>query len=106
MLLEERVAQPTTEAEAERYALELFGLHATAKSLPGEYDDNFHLKINPPESTPHKSDLAAATAATPNASIAPPSQNPLSEFSSTQLPLPENGHAETGENNPVAQSSA
>jgi len=44
MLLEERVGQITTEVEAERYALELFGLHATAKALPGEYDDNFHLK--------------------------------------------------------------
>ena len=44
MLLEERVGQPTTEAEAERLALELYGLHVVAKSLPGEYDDNFHLK--------------------------------------------------------------
>src|SRR5580704_13588488 len=44
MLLEERVGQPTTEAEAERLALELYGLHVAAKTLPGEYDDNFHLK--------------------------------------------------------------
>jgi 4-aminobutyrate aminotransferase-like enzyme/Ser/Thr protein kinase RdoA (MazF antagonist) len=43
MLLEERVGQATTEAEAEHFALELYGLHVTAKSLPGEYDDNFHL---------------------------------------------------------------
>src|ERR1700738_1331080 len=43
MLLEERVGQVTTEAEAVRFALELYGLEVTAKALPGEYDDNFHL---------------------------------------------------------------
>jgi 4-aminobutyrate aminotransferase-like enzyme/Ser/Thr protein kinase RdoA (MazF antagonist) len=43
MLLETRVAQPITEAEAVRLALKLYGLEATAKVLPGEYDDNFHL---------------------------------------------------------------
>src|SRR6266478_6984947 len=43
MLLEARVAQPTTEAEAVRLARELYGLAVAAKSLPGEYDDNFHL---------------------------------------------------------------
>src|SRR5882724_8345513 len=43
MLLEERVGQPVTEAEAEDFARELYGLIVTAKSLPGEYDDNFHL---------------------------------------------------------------
>src|SRR6266478_1223419 len=43
MLLEERVARPTTEAEAAEIARELYGLAVTAKSLPGEYDDNFHL---------------------------------------------------------------
>jgi 4-aminobutyrate aminotransferase-like enzyme/Ser/Thr protein kinase RdoA (MazF antagonist) len=43
MLLEERVAQPTTEAQAIRLARELYGLEATARALPGEYDDNFHL---------------------------------------------------------------
>jgi len=43
MLLEERVARPTTEAEAVELARELYGLTITAKSLPGEYDDNFHL---------------------------------------------------------------
>jgi 4-aminobutyrate aminotransferase-like enzyme/Ser/Thr protein kinase RdoA (MazF antagonist) len=32
-----------TAAEAERLALELYGLTATARALPGEYDDNFHL---------------------------------------------------------------
>ena len=60
MLLEDRVGQPTTEAEAERLALELYGLHVAAKALPGEYDDNFHLKVRaapaaggstPPQST-------------------------------------------------------
>lgn len=43
MLLEARVTQPVTEAEAVRFARELYGLETTAKSLPGEYDDNFHL---------------------------------------------------------------
>src|ERR1700756_2145944 len=43
MLLEARVAQPTTEAEAVRLARELYGLEANARALPGEYDDNFHL---------------------------------------------------------------
>jgi 4-aminobutyrate aminotransferase-like enzyme/Ser/Thr protein kinase RdoA (MazF antagonist) len=43
MLLEERVTQPTTEAEGVRLARELYGLEAAAKALPGEYDDNFHL---------------------------------------------------------------
>src|SRR6202035_2958186 len=43
MLLEERVARATTEAEAVELARELYGLTVTAKSLPGEYDDNFHI---------------------------------------------------------------
>jgi 4-aminobutyrate aminotransferase-like enzyme/Ser/Thr protein kinase RdoA (MazF antagonist) len=43
MLLESRVAQPTTESEAVRIARELYGLEVTAKALPGEYDDNFRL---------------------------------------------------------------
>jgi 4-aminobutyrate aminotransferase-like enzyme/Ser/Thr protein kinase RdoA (MazF antagonist) len=43
MLLEERVGQAITEAEAVEFARELYGLEVTAKSLPGEYDDNFHL---------------------------------------------------------------
>jgi 4-aminobutyrate aminotransferase-like enzyme/Ser/Thr protein kinase RdoA (MazF antagonist) len=43
MIPEARVAQPLTEAEAVRLAREIFSLDASAKSLPGEYDDNFHL---------------------------------------------------------------
>src|SRR5882762_10522648 len=43
MLLEERVTRATTEAEAVELARELYGLGVTAKTLPGEYDDNFHL---------------------------------------------------------------
>jgi 4-aminobutyrate aminotransferase-like enzyme/Ser/Thr protein kinase RdoA (MazF antagonist) len=43
MLLEERVGQAITEAEAVRFARELYDLDVTAKSLPGEYDDNFLL---------------------------------------------------------------
>jgi 4-aminobutyrate aminotransferase-like enzyme/Ser/Thr protein kinase RdoA (MazF antagonist) len=43
MLLEARVAQATTEAEAARLARELYGLEAAARALPGEYDENFKL---------------------------------------------------------------
>ncbi len=43
MLLEERVGQAVTEAEAKEFARELYGLVVSAKSLPGEYDDNFQL---------------------------------------------------------------
>src|SRR5712675_2567468 len=43
MLLEERVARAISEAEAVELARELYGLAVTAKALPGEYDDNFHL---------------------------------------------------------------
>jgi 4-aminobutyrate aminotransferase-like enzyme/Ser/Thr protein kinase RdoA (MazF antagonist) len=43
MLLETPVARRTSEAEAARFARELYSIEATAKSLPGEYDDNFHL---------------------------------------------------------------
>ena len=44
MIPEERVAQPVTETEAVRVAREIFSLEVSAKALPGEYDDNFHLK--------------------------------------------------------------
>jgi 4-aminobutyrate aminotransferase-like enzyme/Ser/Thr protein kinase RdoA (MazF antagonist) len=43
MIPEARVAQPVAESEAVRIAHEVFSLDASAKSLPGEYDDNFHL---------------------------------------------------------------
>jgi 4-aminobutyrate aminotransferase-like enzyme/Ser/Thr protein kinase RdoA (MazF antagonist) len=43
MIPEARVAQPVTESEAVRLAREIFSLDSSAKSLPGEYDDNFHL---------------------------------------------------------------
>src|SRR5260370_5337872 len=43
MLLEARVAHRVTEAEAVRLASEIYGLEASARALPGEYDDNFHL---------------------------------------------------------------
>ena len=43
MLLEARVAHRITEAEASRLAREIYGLEASARALPGEYDDNFHL---------------------------------------------------------------
>jgi 4-aminobutyrate aminotransferase-like enzyme/Ser/Thr protein kinase RdoA (MazF antagonist) len=43
MIPEARVAQPVTETEAVRVAREIFSLEVSAKSLPGEYDDNFHL---------------------------------------------------------------
>src|SRR5580698_151044 len=43
MIPEARVTQPVTESEAARLAREIFGLDVSAKSRPGEYDDNFHL---------------------------------------------------------------
>jgi 4-aminobutyrate aminotransferase-like enzyme/Ser/Thr protein kinase RdoA (MazF antagonist) len=43
MMPEARVAQPVTDLEAQRLARELYSLEASARSLPGEYDDNFHL---------------------------------------------------------------
>src|SRR5271154_4315634 len=43
MLLESRAAKPTTETEAIELVRNVYGLEASAKSLPGEYDDNFHL---------------------------------------------------------------
>src|SRR6266446_1608208 len=46
MLLEARVVQPATEAEAVRLARELYGLETSAQALPGEYDDNFHLRTS------------------------------------------------------------
>src|SRR3989442_15305336 len=46
MLLEARVAQSVTEAEAVRVARGLYGLGTSAQALPGEYDDNFHLRTS------------------------------------------------------------
>src|ERR1700730_10987921 len=43
MLLESDVARSIGVAEAARLARDLYGVDVTAKSLPGEYDDNFHL---------------------------------------------------------------
>jgi 4-aminobutyrate aminotransferase-like enzyme/Ser/Thr protein kinase RdoA (MazF antagonist) len=43
MLLESGVAQPVGVEQAARLARDLYGLDVTAKSLPGEYDGNFHL---------------------------------------------------------------
>lgn len=44
MMPEARVAAPITTDMATRVAAELYGLTATIQSLPGEYDDNFHLQ--------------------------------------------------------------
>jgi 4-aminobutyrate aminotransferase-like enzyme/Ser/Thr protein kinase RdoA (MazF antagonist) len=38
------VTQPVKESEATGIARKLFGIEASAHSLPGEYDDNFHLR--------------------------------------------------------------
>jgi 4-aminobutyrate aminotransferase-like enzyme/Ser/Thr protein kinase RdoA (MazF antagonist) len=46
MMPEARVAAPVTSAGASRIALDLYGLKATAHPLPGEYDDNFHLRTS------------------------------------------------------------
>jgi 4-aminobutyrate aminotransferase-like enzyme/Ser/Thr protein kinase RdoA (MazF antagonist) len=43
MMPEARVAPPLAPADASRIARELYGLEASARPLPGEYDDNFHL---------------------------------------------------------------
>jgi 4-aminobutyrate aminotransferase-like enzyme/Ser/Thr protein kinase RdoA (MazF antagonist) len=43
MIPEARIAQQVAESEAARLARQIFSLEASAKSLPGEYDDNFHL---------------------------------------------------------------
>src|ERR1035438_8274168 len=43
MILETRVANAVSEAEAAELAREIYGIAATAMALPGEYDDNFHL---------------------------------------------------------------
>jgi 4-aminobutyrate aminotransferase-like enzyme/Ser/Thr protein kinase RdoA (MazF antagonist)/murein DD-endopeptidase MepM/ murein hydrolase activator NlpD len=43
MMPEARVAPPLASSGAIRIAFDLYGLEATARSLPGEYDDNFHL---------------------------------------------------------------
>jgi 4-aminobutyrate aminotransferase-like enzyme/Ser/Thr protein kinase RdoA (MazF antagonist) len=49
MMPEARVAQPISGAEAERLAREFFGVAGTARTLPGEYDENFHLTTSASE---------------------------------------------------------
>jgi 4-aminobutyrate aminotransferase-like enzyme/Ser/Thr protein kinase RdoA (MazF antagonist) len=75
MLLEERVGQATTEAEALRFALDLYGLEVTAKTLPGEYDDNFHLtaleKTLPEKAASQLPFNLSAEAPPPNGSASP-----------------------------------
>ena len=44
---EARVAARVSETEAARLAREIFGVEAVAEALPGEYDDNFHLRETP-----------------------------------------------------------
>ncbi len=43
MMPESRVAAPLASSEATKLALELYGMRTSARALPGEYDDNFHL---------------------------------------------------------------
>ena len=43
MMPEARVDPPLAPSDASRIARNLYGLEATSRSLPGEYDDNFHL---------------------------------------------------------------
>ncbi len=45
MMPEARVAQPVAESEVVRLAREIFRLEVSAKELPGEYNDNFHLAL-------------------------------------------------------------
>ena len=44
MFLEETAVRAVSRPEAERLALELYGISAEASELPGEYDCNFHLR--------------------------------------------------------------
>jgi Ser/Thr protein kinase RdoA (MazF antagonist) len=44
MMPEARVAAPVTAEVVARVAAELYGLTASIRALPGEYDDNFHLQ--------------------------------------------------------------
>src|SRR6267154_2665903 len=44
MMPEARTAQPVLGTEAVSIAHSLYGLHCSAQRLPGEYDDNFHLR--------------------------------------------------------------
>jgi 4-aminobutyrate aminotransferase-like enzyme/Ser/Thr protein kinase RdoA (MazF antagonist) len=44
MLPEARVTLPVTKTEAEKIAREIYGFESSARQLPGEYDDNFHLR--------------------------------------------------------------
>jgi len=46
MFLEERTALAITPADAQQWARELYGVTVSAKTLPGEYDANFHLHAN------------------------------------------------------------
>ncbi|MBS1840324.1 MAG: aminotransferase class III-fold pyridoxal phosphate-dependent enzyme [Acidobacteria bacterium] len=39
------VAKPILEAEAAGIARQIFGIEVAARSLPGEYDDNFYLRV-------------------------------------------------------------
>lgn len=43
MMPEARVAPPLAPADASQIARDLYAFEATARALPGEYDDNFHL---------------------------------------------------------------
>ncbi len=43
MMPESRVAAPLACSEAIKLASELYGIRTSARALPGEYDDNFHL---------------------------------------------------------------
>lgn len=45
MVVVEHAAPKLPEQEGVRIASELYGLTATARALPGEYDDNFHLLV-------------------------------------------------------------
>lgn len=71
MQLEERVGHAITEAEAAQFARELYGLGVIARSLPGEYDDNFQLT---------RTDEMVTAAATSVSAAEPPdsSDSPLS----------------------------
>lgn len=48
MIREDQAASAVTEQEAVRLAREIYGLEASVRALPGEYDHNFHLTVAGP----------------------------------------------------------
>jgi 4-aminobutyrate aminotransferase-like enzyme/Ser/Thr protein kinase RdoA (MazF antagonist) len=78
MLLEERVARSTTESEAIELARNLYALSVSAKALPGEYDDNFHITARPGTSGTQPA-AAVPASITSGPATQPPNSLPAAE---------------------------